>query len=184
MGRPARLAIALIASVLAVVAGAMGSHLVHAHSGLAAASPGPGATVGGTVDRIQIFYGDIITTFDATLTLQSSGEQIAGTAEMLSDIEAVIALDEPLSVDGEYAVRHTITSFDGDVVEAAYLFSYEADAAPPRLIFVEEEDDDGGTSPIVWIVAGVGAAVIVVLAIRLIVAIRRRQAAVSPPSDG
>jgi methionine-rich copper-binding protein CopC len=143
---------------------------------LAAASPGPGVTVGGEVTEIQLFYGDIIVDFSATVT-SPSGVELDATAEMLSDIQALITLAEPMSEEGEYAVRHTITSIDTDVVEAAYLFTYEASAPPPQLIFVPEEES--GTSPIVWVVIGVGGLVIAVLAWRLIVAIRRR----STPAD-
>ena len=171
-----------IATVAAAVVTFLGGAFVQAHSGLAAASPGPGVVVGGTVDRIQIFYGDIILAFDGTVTLQETGEQIPGRAEMVSDIEGVIVLDEPLSVDGEYAVRHTITSFDGDVVEAAYLFSYDADAAPPRIIFVEEEDG-GGVPWFGWVLIGLGGVMIVVLAVRLVLAIRRRARMAAPASS-
>ena len=171
-------ALLVLATGVVVAAGLVG--VAYAHSGLAAASPGPGATVGGSVDRIQIFYGDIITSFDGTVTQQATGDQLAASSEMLSEIEAVITLDEPLADDGEYAVRHTITSFDGDVVEAAYLFSYDVDAAPPSIVFVDEEEDDGGTTWLVWAAFGVGLLVIVVLAVRLVFAMRRRRAASTP----
>lgn len=172
---PRRFVLTLVATALALGT-LVGVGVAHAHSGLAAASPGPGVTVGGTVDRIQIFYGDIITTFEGTVTQQSTGDEVPATAEMLSEIEALITLDEPLADNGEYAVRHTITSFDGDVVEAAYLFSYDADAAPPRLVFVEE-DDEGGLPWWAWVAFGAGALVILILALRLVLAVRRRRPA-------
>ena len=149
------------------------SSTVSAHSGLAAASPGPGATVGGDVSVVQLFYADFITTFDATVT-SPSGDVLSATPEMLSDIEASISLDEPLTETGEYAVRHTITSIDGDVVEAAYLFSYDPAAAPPTLLFVDP-DDGGGPSPVVIAVAVVGVLVIAVLAWRLVRSVQRRR---------
>ena len=158
----------LLVILAAVFGGAAG---VSAHSGLAAASPGPGATVGGDVSEVQLFYADFITTFDATVTAPS-GEVLASNSQMLSDIEAVITLDAPLSETGEYAVRHTITSIDGDVVETAYLFSYDPSAPPPTLLFVEP--DEGGVSIAVIVVAVVGALVIAVLAWRLFASMRRR----------
>ena len=175
VGRGTRLPLALVPTLmvtLAVLAAgslASGARTVWAHSGLAAASPGPGAVVGGEIDVVQLFYGDLILDFEATLTSPSG--------------DLVEALSEP----GEYALRHTILSFDDDVVEAAYLFTYEPDADPPILIFIDEEgeDDDGGWAWWVWAIIGLGVVVIVVLTVRLLLAIRRaRDAALaSAPTD-
>ncbi|BAN00404.1 hypothetical protein YM304_00900 [Ilumatobacter coccineus YM16-304] len=165
----------LVISLLATLSAVLGFGAVaHAHSGLAAASPGPGVTVGGEITEIQMYYGDLITTFDATVT-SPSGVELAVSTEMLSDIQGLITLDEPLSEEGEYAVRHTITSFDSDIVEAAYLFTYEASAPSPQLIFLPEEES--GTPWIVWVAVGIGVLVIAVLAWRLIGSLRRRSAA-------
>ena len=165
-------------TVLVLIVGVFGAQVARAHSGLAAASPAPGAVVGGEIEQIRIFYADIITDFDGSVTAPS-GEVLEATAEMSSDISAVIALAQPLTENGQYEVRHTITSVDDDVVDAAYLFTYDDAAAPPQLVFVES-DDDGGVSTVVWIVLGVGLVVIAVLAWRLIAAIRAR----SRPDDG
>lgn len=168
--------------LLAAISALLGLGTVaHAHSGLAAASPGPGVTVGGEITEIQMFYGDIIVTFDATVT-SPSGTEIDVTTEMLSDIQGLIALAAPLSEEGEYAVRHTITSIDTDVVESAYLFSYQASAPAPQLIFLPEEEE--GSPWIVWAAVGVGTLVIGVLAWRLIASVRRgKAAAVSAAAD-
>ncbi len=165
----------------AVVAGSfVGARTAWAHSGLAAASPGPGAVVGGEIDVVQLFYGDIILEFDATLTTPS-GEILPAEPVMLSEITAELRLEEPLSEPGEYALRHTILSFDDDVVEAAYLFTFEPGADPPILIFIEEDDDDGGgLAWWAWAIIGVGALLIVVLAVRLVLSIRRARAGRSP----
>lgn len=165
----------LLGAVL-LVTGAAG--VAEAHSGLAAASPGPGATVGGEVAEIRIFYGDVVTAFDATVTNRSTGDVVDVEAELLSDVEAVVRLAEPLREDGEYAVRHTITSIDSDVVEAAYLFTYDAAAPPPQLVFVDDEGG-GGLPWFAWVLFVVGAIVIFVLAWRLVAAIRRRH----PPTS-
>lgn len=170
----------LTALGVALSAIGLAAGVAYAHSGVAASNPGRDVTVGGEITEIRIFYGDIILAFDATVTLRSTGEEVGATAEMTSDIEGVITLDEPLAIEGEYEVNHTITSFDDDVVDDDYRFTYEVGGPPARLIFVE--DDDGGLSPIVWIVAGVGTVVILVLAVRLVLSLRRRSAAV-PRSD-
>lgn len=165
----------LVTLLLATLSALLGFGAVaQAHSGLAAASPGPGVTVGGEITEIQMYYGDLIVTFDATVT-SPSGVELGVSTEMLSDIQGLITLDEPLSEEGEYAVRHTITSIDTDVVEAAYLFTYSASAPSPQLIFLPEEES--GVSWIVWVGVGVGVLVIAVLAWRLIASVRRRSAA-------
>jgi len=174
-GRPAvsawwRSIIALIA-VLAPWA----ASTAFAHSGLIAASPGPGETVGGDVSTIQLFYGDIIVSFDATITRQADGELLEAEAVMTSEITGELRLAEPLSEPGEYAVRHTVLSIDDDVVEAAYLFSYEPDAPEPILVFLPD-DDEGGLAWWAWTIIGVGAVVIIVLVVRLILSIRRARA--------
>lgn len=166
----------MVAVASSIAALFVGLGVAWAHSGLAAASPGPGAIVGGEIDRIEIFYGDIITAFDGTITLQTTGETLPSTSELTSDIAGTIFLDQPLSENGEYAVRHTITSLDSDVVEATYLFTFETSAAPPQFVFVEEEEENT-SPPVLWIVLGVGLVVIAVLSLRLIVALRRRNRA-------
>lgn len=153
-----------------------------AHSGLAAASPGPGETVGGDVDLVQLFYGDLIVEFDATITRQADGAVLDAEAVMTSEITGELRLAAPLTEPGEYAVRHTVLSIDDDVVEAAYLFSYEPSAPSPILVFLPDEEgahDDGGWAWWVWALLGVGLVVIVVLAVRLVLSVRRaRDAAV------
>lgn len=167
--------------LLAAIAALLGLGTVaHAHSGLAAASPGPGATVGGDITEIQMFYGDIIVTFEATVT-SPSGTEIDVSTEMLSDIQGLITLAAPLSEEGEYAVRHTITSIDTDVVESAYLFSYQAASPAPQVIFLPEEEE--GSPWIVWAAVGVGAVAIAVLAWRLIASIRRGRSAAAAASE-
>ncbi len=173
-----------LAVVTAVVAAAsiVGARTVWAHSGLAAASPGPGAVVGGQIDVVQLFYGDIILDFDATLT-SPSGEVLAAQPVMLSEITAELRLDEPLSEPGEYALRHTIVSFDSDVVEAAYLFTFAPEADPPILVFIEEDEAGGGLAWWAWAIIGVVASIVVVLGVRLVLSIRRARATRSSAAD-
>ena len=135
------------------------------------------------MSTIQLFYGDIIVSFDATITRQADGELLEAEAVMTSEITGELRLAEPLSEPGEYAVRHTVLSIDDDVVEAAYLFSYEPDAPEPILVFLPD-DDEGGLAWWAWTIIGVGAVVIIVLVVRLILSIRRARATATsnPPS--
>lgn len=162
-----------VASLCAALAGLLAAQVVAAHAGLAAASPGPDAVVGGEVRELQLFYGDFITTFEATVT-SPSGVELEATTELASDIQGTVTLATALVEAGEYRVRHTITSIDTDVVDADYTFVYEPSAPAPQIVFVP--DDEGGLAWWLWAILGVGAAVILVLAGRLIVAMRRARA--------
>lgn len=145
-----------------------------AHSGLAAASPGPGARVGGEITEIRLFYGDIITEISGSVSL-FEGDEVESEFVLESTVEATIRLAEPLSEPGQYAVRHEYVSVDGHEIEAAYLFTYDPSAPPPQLTFVEEGDDEG-LAWWAWTIIGVAAAVIIVLTVRLVLAIRRARA--------
>jgi methionine-rich copper-binding protein CopC len=159
----------LLAAVALMIVG-LSSGIVSAHSGLGAASPAPGSTVGGEITEIQLRYANSVEDVDGSVT-DPSGIVLTTEFVQTSALAVQIKLPEPLSVPGEYAVRHISTSVaDGDRVEAAYLFTYEPDAAPPQLEILET--DDGGRSLLVWIVLGVGVAVIAILAWRLIASAR------------
>ena len=142
-----------------------------AHSGLAAASPGPGAIVGGDITEIELWYNSAITDITASVTAPD-GTMLEGSLVQLSELRMTFELDEPLSIAGEYAVRHGTTGLeDGDRIDAAYLFTYDPDAPPPVLDVLPVDDE--GTALWVWFLVGVGVIAIAVLAWRLLASIRR-----------
>lgn len=144
---------------------------VSAHSGLAAASPGPGAIVGGDITEIELWYNSTITDITASVTAPD-GTMLGGTLVQVSDLRMTFELDEPLSIAGEYAVRHGTTGVeDGDRIDAAFLFTYDPDAPPPVLDLLPIDDE--GTPFWLWIIVGVGVVMIVVLAWRLLSSIKR-----------
>ena len=165
----------MLASVCTAVTALMLPGAALAHSGLAAASPGPDAVVGGDITEIQLFYGDFIVTFDGEVT-GPDGAIIGATFEMLTEIEARIVLDEPLTAPGEYRVAHTVLSIDDDVVDDDFRFTFDPAAPAPSLVFVEEDD---GVSWLVWVIGGVGVLVIAVLVGQLLGSIRRARTAVT-----
>ena len=148
---------------------------VSAHSGLAASSPGPGAIVGGDITEIELWYNSAITDITASVTAPD-GTMLEGSLVQLSELRMTFELDEPLSIAGQYAVRHGTTGLeDGDRIDAAYLFTYDPDAPPPVLDLLPVDDE--GTALWVWILVGVGVIVIAVLAWRLLASIRRAREA-------
>lgn len=149
----------------------MGWSSASAHSGLAAASPGPGAIVGGDITEIELWYNSAITDITASVTAPD-GTVLDGTLVQVSELRMTVELDAPLSIPGEYAVRHGTTGVeDGDRLDAAFLFTYDPDAPPPVLDLLPVGDE--GIALWLWIVIGVGVVVIAVLAWRLLSSIRR-----------
>jgi methionine-rich copper-binding protein CopC len=153
--------------------------VVSAHSGLGAASPAPGSTVGGQITEVELRYASSVSDVGGAIT-GPSGATVGAEFIQESVLAVRIALAAPLSEPGEYTVRHISTSVeDGDRVEAAYLFTYDPDAPPPQLEVLDT--DDGGTGVWVWIVLAVGLLVIALLAWRLVSAARYVRA--SPPDN-
>lgn len=166
---------AALASVLTIVLALVAPGVASAHSGLAAASPGPDAVVGGDITEIQLFYGDFIVTFDGEVT-GPDGAVVDAAFEMLTEIEARIVFAEPLTAPGEYRVAHTVLSIDDDVVDDDFRFTFDPSAPEPSLVFVEEDE---GVSWVVWAIGAAGVIVIGVLVWQLLGSIRRARAAVA-----
>ena len=134
-----------------------------AHSGLGAASPAPGSRVGGEITEIQLRYASTVADVDGSVT-DPNGDIVDSEWVQDGNLRVTVTLAEALSIPGEYAVRHISTDVDdGDRVEAAYLFTFDPTAPPPRLEIIP--DDEGFAW--IWVIIGVGAIVIGVLTWRL-----------------
>jgi methionine-rich copper-binding protein CopC len=158
-----------VAIVVGVALGALAARPVEAHSDLIAASPGPGATVGGSITDITLQYDRLVVEFDGRVT-DPEGVDVASTSAIESGSTVTISLASPLSTPGEYAVRHEILSEDGDRVESAYLFTFDPASPPPQFIEVESGSRGSG---LMWVVAAVGLAVSAGLTWRRVDALRR-----------
>lgn len=160
--------IGLFAALTAAVTLLFGS-VAFAHSGLGAASPGPGAVVGGEITTIQLRYNRTMTDPDGSVT-DPNGEIVGTTFTQDGSLKVIVSLGAPLSLPGQYAVRHISTDVeDDDRVEAAYLFTYDPTAPPPQLEIILSSDG----FPWVWVIVGVGGVVIAVLAWRLAASMQR-----------
>jgi methionine-rich copper-binding protein CopC len=161
-------AVGLFAALAAAVMLLFGS-VAFAHSGLGAASPGPGAVVGGEITTIQLRYNGTVTDPDGSVT-DPNGEIVDTTFTQNGNLRVTVSLDAPLSAPGQYAVRHITTDVeDNDRIEAAYLFTYDPIAPPPQLEIIA---GDGGFVW-VWVIVGGGGIVIAVLAWRLATSVQR-----------
>jgi methionine-rich copper-binding protein CopC len=170
-----RLLVAVLGvGALALLAGCAGEE---EQGGLQAARPGPGATVGGEIDQIELLFDDIVAEAQGTVT-GPDGADLDAEFVIDNQIRVLVELAEPLDVSGEYAVRSEVVSVVDDRVEESYVFTYDPAAEAPQLVFPPEE---GSGSP--WLLVtliAVGVIVIVVLIARLVVSVRRLRSAPPP----
>lgn len=163
MHRSFAAAITLLLAALALSGTAL------AHSGLGAASPAPGSRVGGEITEIQLRYSSTVTDVDGSVT-DPNGNIVESDWLQDGNLRVEVSLAEPLSIPGQYAVRHISTDVeDGDRVEAAYLFTFEPAAPPPQLEIIPDEDG----FPWIWVVLGIGVVVIGILVWQLTRSLKR-----------
>ena len=101
-----------------------------AHTGLFAASPAPGSTVGGAFSTYQLVFNEEVSEVVAWLEDPQGNE--FGESVLANNSGSVIEFTaDQLTEDGRYIVRYTLISADGDFIESGYNFTYEASAPAP-----------------------------------------------------
>jgi methionine-rich copper-binding protein CopC len=108
------------------------------------ASPGPDATVGGTVDFVDLAFLEPVT--NAVVILSFNGEPISGQTTVRDGKIIRFELDQPLSTPGRYQVEYELISFDTDYTTDAFFFTYSADGAQPVRIETAVSQAEGGSS--------------------------------------
>jgi copper resistance protein C len=134
-----------------------------AHTQVRDASPAPGETVTGTVDRVEIEFLDPVLPTPKIEVTGPDGEPVdgLGETEQTADDVAEVTFD-PLFEVGRYQVTYEYASLDGFPQEGAHEFTFEEGGA-------------GGTTGVRLAIAGVVALIVagfVVAALRA----RRRPA--------
>jgi methionine-rich copper-binding protein CopC len=134
-----------------------------AHTQVRAASPAPGETVTGTVDRVVIEFLDPVMPTPQIEVIGPDGEPVdgLGETEQTADDVAEVTFD-PLFEVGRYQVTYEYASLDGFPQEGSHEFTFE-------------EGGTGGTAGVRLAIAGVVALIVagfVVAALRA----RRRSA--------
>jgi hypothetical protein len=170
----------VVASTALLFVGAVTGCAEEEQGGLEGASPGPGAVVGGEIDRIQLFYDDIIVAADGSVS-GPDGSELASEFVVDSEISAVAELDGPLDQPGDYEVRHVVDAVDGDRVDDSYTFTYDPTAASPQLVFPPE---DSGVPWLLWLVALAGAVAIGVAGWRLMRSMAQLRSTQQGTSEG
>lgn len=105
-----------------------------AHSSLTGAEPGPGERVTEPVATVTLVFDTELE--NAAVVLESpDGTRIAGTLERVDGV--TVSYQVPgLEQEGEYVVRYTVLSEDGDETSAGYAFSYAAGRSSNALIWL------------------------------------------------
>ena len=130
-----------------------------AHTQVQRATPGPGASVDGIVDFVELDFLDPVLPTPTIEVTGPDGAPVAGLGEarLLADDVARVGFD-PLTAAGEYRVDYTFVALDGDEQTAAHTFSFEP------------SDDGLAVRPIL---AGLVGAVLVVLVAAALLGRRR-----------
>lgn len=105
-----------------------------AHGELVASSPAPGEDVG-SVAHIDLVFSTPISDWSMSVD-RPDGEPLEGTIveKAASYLSYEVA---PLEDEGQYIVRYSAIDSDGDIVEGAYAFSFEAGAPRPAELPVD-----------------------------------------------
>ncbi|RRO12897.1 copper resistance protein CopC [Saccharopolyspora rhizosphaerae] len=155
-----------LGAVLTALLALLGAGTALAHSGLDAASPGPGETAKAGVERIEMNFAGAL---DASQPPRIEVKDPAGSDQVSGEVEVdgnrVTVHIEALK-PGLHTVKYRTTFDDGHSTEGGYYLNVAP--GPPG------ESDGGGYT--FWLAVG-GGAVIVVLLIVVIALIPRRSKA-------
>ncbi len=157
---------ALLATLAALASAAVLTLPAAAHTAMLRASPDRNATVGGSIQVIDLEFLDPIT--DASVMLSYNGAPIAGTTTVPDGKVITFTLDQPLAQPGRYQLSYEMISLDGDFTTGGYFFTFDPLAAQPARI--EAPASGGWSTTTILTVAAAGLAVLVAL---LAVSIRR-----------
>lgn len=128
---------------LVVLAAAVLAPPAAAHTQVRDASPAPGETVTGTVDRVVIEFLDPVLPTPRIEVTGPDGEPVdgLGETEQTADDVAEVSFD-PLFEVGRYQVSYEYASLDGFPQDGAHEFTFDEGGA-------------GGTAGVRWAIAGV-----------------------------
>lgn len=114
---------------------------VGAHTALIEASPAPDATIGGTIDFIDLAFTDPVS--NALVTVSYNEESLAGVTTVTDGEIIRFELDSALELPGRYQVSFEMISFDADNTTSTFFFTFAADAPQPARIGLT---DSGGAN--------------------------------------
>lgn len=168
-------AIGLSAAGFGVPAGGrLGVGAAAAHTDLLQGSPGPGQTVGGRVDFVDLVFMAPVSDAQIEVTGPDGGVvpgQMETTAGQIIRFRMVA-----LSAEGSYAVAYRMVSDDGDDTRASYSFTFRADGLQPIRFGRADVPEPGPGEAIRWALTTVAVVALVALCIVLVLRLRRRRA--------
>ncbi|NNF54196.1 MAG: hypothetical protein HKN03_07100 [Acidimicrobiales bacterium] len=151
---------------------------VFAHGGIIQGVPGPGQSVGGSVDTVQLLFAEPVN--EAIVTIENSaGRFLGGTLNQ--PVSNLLELStDGITVDDDYIVRYSVTFDDGVDFSSAYQFTYsEGSPAPLPIDPASVSRSQGINLPALLIAFGV--AVVVLLLLRLALRLKKLRSAERAP---
>jgi len=172
-GRKSSLVV-LFVTAMALTVGLFGG-VASAHTAMVGGAPEFDATVGGTVDFVNIAYSDPVS--NATVAVSYNEELLPGVTTVNEGQIIRFQLDTPLELPGRYKVEINMVSYDSDATNQSYFFTYDPAAPQPQqlsednvgLVAAEVVDDGGPGAGLIGgllLLTGLGAAGMVKLATR------------------
>lgn len=124
-------AVLAIAAVLAPPASA--------HTAMLRGSPDRNATVGGSINVLDLEFLDPVT--NASVTVTYNGAPVAGQTTVAAGQVITFTFEEALVQPGRYQVSYEMISLDGDFTTDGYFFTFDPAADQPARI---EPSGSGG----------------------------------------
>lgn len=109
----------------------IGAPLAWAHAELVEADPARSSTVGGSIDTISLQFVGLAHPGDNQVGVFDPLDNLVEVLSMKQDFNRIDLTVAPLTIEGEYIVRHETLGADGDTGSGEYSFFYDADAPPP-----------------------------------------------------
>lgn len=141
-----------------------------AHGGIVQGVPGPGQSVGGTVENVQLLFAEPVN--EAVVTVEdSNGVLLAGTLNQ--PVSNLLELSTGgITVEDDYIVRYSVTFDDGVEFNSAYQFTYsESSPAPLPIDPASVALSRGLSAP--GLLIGLAAAIVLLLLLRLVLRLKQ-----------
>ena len=147
-----------------------------AHGGIVQGVPGPGQSVGGVVENVQLLFAEPVD--EAVVTIEdATGVVLPGTLDQ--PISNLLELStDGIVLDGDYIVRYSVTFEDDVEFSSAYQFTYSKDSPAPLPIDPASVAFSSGVS-VSSLLIGLAAGIVGLLLLRFMLRLNKLRSAES-----